>query len=169
MYRLKIFFLSLKIVDPRQRECVLLSSTDMADDYSLTIIQKSMQFKTDGEQVDNFKCYLQCWEKTPDAALTLYTENAVHLQDKKFFDDVKVIVNAFDLLRYHYALPSEFKRTFGRDEDWQHLAKSIAETESFEQAFCKVSHVDNFSTIIFKNFNELENFRQWLLWLRCKL
>ena len=103
MYRLKSFFLSLKITDPRQNECVLLYTTDTADDYSLTIIQKSMQFKTGGEQVDNFKNYLHYWEKFPNAALTLYTEDAVHLQDKKFFDDVKVIANAFDLLRHHYA------------------------------------------------------------------
>lgn len=169
MYRLKSFFLSLKIVDPRQRECVLLSSTDTADDYSLTIIQKSMQFKTSGEHVDNFKRYLQYWEKTPNAALTLYTENAVHLQDKKFFDDVKIIANAFDLLRHHYALPSEFKRTFGRDEDWQHLAELIATTGNFEQAFCKALAVDGFGTSAFKNFGERENFQKWLLWLRCKL
>ena len=169
MYRLKSFFLSLKIVDPRQRECVLLSSTDTADDYSLTIIQKSMQFKTGGEQVDDFKRYLQYWEKTPNAALTLYTENAVHLQDKKFFDDVKIIANAFDLLRHHYALPSEFKRTFGRDEDWQHLAELIATTGNFEQAFCKALAVDGFGTSAFKNFGERENFKKWLLWLRCKL
>lgn len=169
MYRLKSFFLSLKIVDPRQRECVLLSSTDTADDYSLTIIQKSMQFKTGGEQVDDFKRYLQYWEKTPNAALTLYTENAVHLQDKKFFDDVKIIANAFDLLRHHYALPSEFKRTFGRDEDWQHLAELIATTGNFEQAFCKALAVDGFGTSAFKNFGERENFQKWLLWLRYKL
>lgn len=169
MYRLKSFFLSLKITDPRQKECVLLSSTDTADDYSLTIIQKSMHFKTDGEHVDNFKSYLQYWEKTPNAALTLYTENAVHLQDKKFFDDVKVIANAFDLLRHHYALPAEFKKIFGREEDWQRLAELIATTGNFERAFCKALAVDGFGTSSFKNFGRREKFQQWLLWLRCKL
>ena len=169
MYRLKSFFLSLKIVDPRQRECVLLSSTDTADDYSLTIIQKSMQFKTSGEHVDNFKYYLRYWEKSPNASLTLYTENAVYLQDKKFFDDVKVIANAFDLLRHHYALSAELKRNFGRDEDWQHLAELIATTGNFEQAFCKTLAVDGFGTSAFKNFGEREKFQKWLLWLRYKL
>lgn len=169
MYRLKSFFLSLKIVDPRQRECVLLSSTDTADDYSLTIIQKSMQFKTDGEQVDNFKRYLQYWEKAPNAALTLYTNNAIYLQDKNFFDDVKVIANAFDLLRHHYTLPAELKRNFGHEENWQHLAEVIATTGNFEQAFCKALAVDGFGTSAFKNFGEREKFQKWLLWLRCKL
>ena len=169
MYRLKSFFLSLKITDLRQKECVLLSATDTADDYSLTIIQRFMQFKTSGERVDNFKSYLQYWEKAPNAALTLYTENAIYLQDKKFFDDVKVIANAFDLLRHHYDLSAELKRSFGREEDWQHLAELIATTGNFEQAFCKVLAVDGFGTSSFKNFGERERFQKWLLWLRCKL
>lgn len=169
MYRLKSFFLSLKITDPRQKECVLLYTTDMTDNYSLTIIQKSMQFKTGGEQVDNFKNYLQYWEKAPNAALTLYTENAVHLQDKKFFDDVKVIATAFDLLRHHYALTAELKKNFGREEDWQKLAELVATAGNFERAFCKEFEIDTFSTVAFKNFGRLENFRQWLLWIRCKV
>lgn len=169
MYRLRSFFLSLKVVDPRQNECVLLCETDAADDYSLTIIQKSMQFKTGSERVDNFKNYLRYWEKAPNAALTLYTENAVYLQDKKFFDDVKVIARAFDLLRYSYALPVEFKITFGREEDWQQLAELIATTGNFERAFCKALAVDGFGTSSFKNFGERERFQKWLLWLRCKV
>ncbi len=128
-----------------------------------------MKFKTGGERVDNFKYYLQYWERSPNAALTLYTENAVHLQDKKFFDDVKVIVSAFDLLRHHYTLPAELKRNFGREEDWQRLAEVIATTGNFEQAFCKALAVNGFGTSSFKNFGEREKFQKWLLWLRCKL
>lgn len=169
MYRLKSFFMSLKITDTRQKECILLSATDTADDYSLTVIQKSMQLKTSGERVDGFKQYLQYWEKAPNAALTLYTANAIYLQDKKFFDDVKVIANAFDLLRHHYALPAELKRNFGREEDWQHLAELIATTGNFERAFCKTLAVDGFGTSSFKNFSERERFQKWLLWIHCKL
>lgn len=169
MYRLKSFFLSMKIIDSRQKDCVLLSTTETTDDYSLTIIQKSMQFKTDGESVNNFKDYLRYWEKSPNAALTLYTENAVYLQDKKFFDDVKVIANAFDLLRHHYALSTEFKRNFGRDEDWQQLAELITKAGNFERAFCKVFKAEGFGLNLFKNFGEREKFQKWLLWLRCKL
>ncbi|MBR0261274.1 MAG: BREX-4 system phosphatase PglZ [Selenomonadaceae bacterium] len=169
MYRLKSFFLSLKISDPRKKNCVIMSSSEVTDNYSLTIIQKSMRLKTSGERVDGFKQYLKYWEKLPNAALTLYTENAVYLQDKKFFDDVKVIANAFDLLRHHYALSAELKRNFGREEDWQHLAELIAMTGNFERAFCKALAVDGFGTSSLKNFGERENFQKWLLWLRCKL
>ena len=169
MYRLKSFFLSLKISDPRKKNCVIMSSSEVTDNYSLTIIQKSMRLKTSGERVDGFKQYLKYREKLPNAALTLYTENAVYLQDKKFFDDVKVIANAFDLLRHHYALSAELKRNFGREEDWQHLAELIAMTGNFERAFCKALAVDGFGTSSLKNFGERENFQKWLLWLRCKL
>ena len=169
MYRLKSFFLSTKITDPRQKNCLLLCESDSADDYSLTIIQRSMRLETAGERVDGFKQYLRYWEKSPDASLTLYTENAIYLQDKKFFDDVKVIANAFDLLRHHYALPDEFKRTFGREEHWQQLAELIAATGSFERAFCCAFKVDGFGLNAFRNFGGLEKFQQWLLWIRCKL
>lgn len=169
MYRLESFFLSLKITDPRKKNCLLLSNSEMTDNYSLTIIQKSMQLQTSGEHVDGFKQYLKFWEKLPGASLTLYTENAVHLQDKKFFDDVKVIANAFDLLRYHYDLPDEFKRNFGGEESWQRLAESVAKAGSFERAFCKEFNVGTFSLSAFNNFSSSENFRQWFLWLRCKM
>ncbi len=144
MYILKSFFLSMKITDRRQNECVLLATPNTADNYSITIIQKTFQFQFGGDQVDNFKSYLQYWENTPNAALTLYTENAIYLQDKKFFDDVKVIANAFDLLKYHYDLSSEFKRSFGREEDWQKLAELIAATGNFERAVCKKFKIDGF-------------------------
>lgn len=169
MYRLKSFFLSLKITDPRKKNCLLLSNSEVTDDYSLTIIQKSIQLQTFGERVDGFKQYLQYWEKSPNSSLTLYTENAVYLQEKNFFDDVKVIANAFDLLRHHYNLPTEFKRTFGCEENWQRLVELVATAGSFEKAFCKEFKVDTFSTSAFKNFGNLENFRQWLLWLWCIL
>ena len=160
MYRLKSFFLSLRITDPRRENCVLLSSAEVTDNYSLTIIQKSMRLKTTSERVDGFKKYLRYWEKSPAASLTLYTENAIYLQDKKFFDDVKVIANAFDLLRHHYDLPAEFKRDFGREENWQRLAELVATAGSFERTF-RLSE--------FENFSGLDNFQKWLLWLKRKL
>ena len=169
MYRLKKFFLSLKIVDPRKNFCVLLTSSEVVDDYSLTMIQKSERLNFSGAVVDGFKKFLEHWEKTPTASTFLFTENAVYFQDKKFFDNVTVIANAFDLLRRRYNLPAEFKKFFGREENWQRLAESVVAAGNFEQAFCKEFKVDAFSPISFKNFGDLENFRQWFLWLRCKL
>ncbi|MCR5833602.1 MAG: BREX-4 system phosphatase PglZ [Selenomonadaceae bacterium] len=169
MYRMKNFFGSLKISDSRQKNCVLLLSSKETDDYSLTVIQKSMRFKISGECVDGFKQYLSYWENYPNTSLTLYTENAVYLQDKKFFDNVKVIANAFDLLRQNHNLPAEFKRNFGREEDWQKMVELVATVGNFEQVFRGEFKLDGFGISAFKNFGVLENFRQWLLWLWCML
>ena len=170
MYRLKSFFLSLKITDPRQKECILLANSTTIDNYSLTIIQKSMPLKMDGKHVDGFKQYLNYWEKSPnETALTLYTENAEHLQDKKFFDDVKVIATAFDLLRYHYKLPAALKKHFGTSDYWKKLAELVAVAGNFESAFCQKFKCAEFGFSAFKNYDGIEKFCQWLLWLRCKL
>lgn len=75
---------------------------------------------------------------------------------------MKVIANAFDL-------PAELKGNFGREENWQRLAELVATMGSFERAFCKAFNVDGFSTSALKNFDGLENFLQWFLWLRGKL
>lgn len=169
LYRLKNFLLSLKNVDPRQKDCVLLADSSTKDDYSLTIIQKSMQIQIAGERVDGFKKYFEYWEKSPNASLTLCTDNAVYLQDKKFFDDVKVIANAFELLRHHYNLPADFQKNFGNNDDWQRLAVDVSTAGNFEKTFCKEFKVTEFGINAFKNFGKREKFQRWLLWLRCKL
>ena len=168
MYRLKDFFLSLKDTDLRKRDCIILTSA-ATDDCSLTIIQKSMRLRVAGEPVEGIKQYFKRWEESPAAELVLYTDNAVHLQGKKFFDDVKVIANAFDLLRHRYALPAEFKRTYGREENWRRLADLVTASGSFERTFCREFQIGIFNVMAFKNFGDMEKFRQWLLWLRCKL
>lgn len=169
MYRLKNFFLSLKIDDLRQKNCVLLSAADTTDDYSLTIIQKPLRLDIAGECVDGFKKYLQCWEKSPKVSLTFYTENARHLQDKNFFDDVKIIANAFDLLRHRYDLPAELKKGFGAETYWQRLLDLTATTGSVEKAIGKEFGISGFNMSAFNDFGKLEKFRQWLLWLHCKM
>ena len=169
MYRLRNFFLSLKIPDLRKEDCLLLTETTSTDKYSLTLIQKSMRVNLDGEHVEGFKQYLQSWEKSESPSPILFTDKAAYLQNVKFFDNVKVIANAFDLLRHHYDLPAEFKRDFGRDEDWKRLVGLIEASGDFERAFCNEFRVDGFGANVFKNFGEREKFKRWLLWLRCKV
>lgn len=168
MYRFRSVFQSLNISDPRKKNNVILLETEHADDYSLTIIQKSMNLKLEGKRADGFKKYLQYWEGTPDAPLNLYTDNAIYLHDKNFFDDVKVIVNAFDLLRYHYHLPADFKRNFGDNEKWEKLALLCNQEGNLLKAFYREFGTENFQIKLFERWNE-NNFTRWLLWLWCKL
>ena len=169
MYRLKSVFKSLKIDDVRKNDCVILLETAEENNYSLTIIQKSLNLKLQGKQADGFKNYLKYWEDKPKKSLNFYTDNAIYLQDQKFFDDVKVIADAFGLLRHHYHLPAEIEKNFGTREDWEKLAVSVADNGDFEKSFCRKLKTDSFKPSLFKNFNSQEKFQRWLLWLWCKL
>lgn len=169
MYRLKSVFKSLKIDDVRKNDCVILLETESESDYSLTIIQKSLNLNFSGTWADGFKNYLKYWEDNPKNSLNFYTDNAIYLQDQKFFDDVKVIADAFSLLRHHYRLPSEIEKKFGTRENWEKLAVSVANTGNLEKSFCRELKTDSFKSSLFKNFNSQEKFQRWLLWLWCKL
>ncbi|MBR5913420.1 MAG: BREX-4 system phosphatase PglZ [Selenomonadaceae bacterium] len=168
MYRFRSVFQSLKITDPRKKDNVILLETEQADDYSLTIIQKFMNLKLVGNRADGFKKYLQYWEGTPDAPLNLYTDNAIYLHDKQFFDDVKVIVNAFDLLRHHYHLPTDLKRNFGNNEHWEKLSLLCDNEGNLNKVFYREFGTENFRINLFEHWNK-NNFTRWLLWLWCKL
>lgn len=169
MYRLKSVFKSLKVEDVRKNDSIILLETEEENNYSLTIIQKSLGLKLNGTQADGFKNYLKYWEDKPQNSLNFYTDNAIYLQDQKFFDDVKVIADAFGLLRHHYHLPYEIEKNFGSREDWEKLAVSVANTGSLEKTFCLELKTESFKPSLFGKFNSREKFQRWLLWLWCKL
>lgn len=169
MYRMKSIFKSLKVYDVRKDECIILLETEEENNYSLTIIQKSLGLKLQGTWADGFKNYLKYWETKPTESLYFYTNNAIYLQSQKFFDEVKVIADAFSLLRYHYKLPIELEKNFGSQEEWENLAVSVANTGSLKKAFYKELKTDSFDSRLFNNFNSKEKFHRWLLWLWCKM
>ena len=82
---------------------------------------------------------------------------------------MKVFVDAFDFLRQKFSLPKDFQPTFERNGDWIKLAQMIAADGSFERAFCREFAIDKFNVRVLENFDERNDFQQWLLWLRCKL
>ena len=169
LYRLQSVLLSTKINDPRKNNCVILSDTASNDNYSLTIVQQQMRVNISGNCAEGFKKYLAYWEDSPLKSLCLYTANAVHFQDKKFFDDVKIIANSFDLLRHYYNLPENLEKIFGTNENWEKLAVIVSESKNFEKALCKEFSSDNFNLRLFENWNAQNIFRRWLLWIWCKV
>ena len=169
IYGLKDFLLSLNLNDPRQENCLIMLSGKNIDDYELTIIQKPMpiaNLNDDCELIDGVRQYLKYREKAPATPLILYTENAVHLQDK-FFDEVKLIANAFDFLRYYYDLPAEFKKIFGQDEDWIQLTELISSTGSFEKALFNAFKGKVLAVDFLADFDQQSKFHRWILWLHC--
>lgn len=168
MYRLKSIFQLLKTDDPRKKDCLISLDTNTDDDYSLTVIQKNMPINFKNNRANGFKKYLRYWEETPNNSLCLYTDNAIYFQDKNFFDDVKIIVNAFDLLRHYYELPEGLEKNFGSNDNWQNLATLASSAGNFNKALCKEFSTDKFQIKLFENWSEQNNFRHWLLWIWCK-
>ena len=82
IYRFRSLIQTLNIFDSRKKDNVILLETEQADEYSLTIIQKSMNLKLAENRAEGFQKYLQYWEGTPDAPLNLYTANAICLKDE---------------------------------------------------------------------------------------
>lgn len=168
MYRLGSVFKSLKISDQRRRECVLLSRAERSE-YSLTVVQKSMWCLAGSERVDGFKQYLLYWEQVPSDSLTLFTENAIYMDTERYFDDVKIIANTYDLLRQRYDLPAELRRSYGSEAQWRQLAELVIAVGNFERAFCCEFKVERFDTSVLENFAGRDKFHRWFLWLRCKV
>ena len=169
MYRLQSLFQSAKIAGPRKKDCVILLDTESADDYSLTIVQKNMALNLANTRVDGFKNYLKYWEETPQNSLSFFTDKAIYFQDKNFFDDVKIIVNAFNLLRHYYNLPEILEKKFGTDEQWENLARLASEKGDVAKVFQAEFSTADFQTKLLARWNEQNNFRRWLLWIFCKV
>lgn len=173
MYRMRKIFFSLKDAEPRQENCFLLLETEGPDNLSLTIIQNPLRITERGAGV-GFKQYLQYWENPSlvsktKTTLILYTDNARYLQEKIFFDDIKIIPDAFSLLQTYYDLPADFKKEFGDENQWLKLAERMRATGNFEKTFREEFHADLFSISAFQNFAALSDFQQWLLWLKSKV
>ena len=66
--------------DPRTKDCIILFETDEESDYKLTIVQKNLDVKLDGNEIDGFQRYLEYWEANPDKPLILHTKNAIHFE-----------------------------------------------------------------------------------------
>ena len=169
MYRFENLFYSVECPDVRKKNCVLSAKSSTSDDFSLTILAPTLRFYRELPAVDGFKAYLKFFESAPESKLTLFTANAESLQAQNFFDNVKVFVDPFELLRQKFSLPRDFQPTFGRDDDWLKLAQLISVDGSFERAFCREFAIDKFNVRVLENFGERNDFQQWLLWLRCKL
>ena len=165
MYRMKSVLQTITNSDPRKEDCILLLSTEEESDYSLTVIQKDLHINIVGNEIFGFKQYLQYWEQNPDQPLILHTENAIHYSKKVFFDNVCVIVNAFDLLSAYYHLPAIYSESDGTKEYWNRLATIVSTEHSFENACCHELLINRFTSKLFEKWASFDGFQRWLLWL----
>ncbi len=169
MYRMKSLLQTIPLYDPRAKDCIVLYDTDEENDYKLTIIQKSLDVKLNGNEIDGFKSYLEYWEANPDKPLILQTDNAIHFEESHFFDDVHVIVTSYDLIKYQFGLPTGVFKELGSDDDWNNLVKVIAREGSFEDACRSIMSINRYTLNLFERWSRYDPFQKWLLWLWARL
>lgn len=168
MYRMKDILKNIPNDDPRRQNTIIYLNTSVESDYSLTIIQDDIKVSIHGNEIFGFKKYLQYWEQNPDKPLILHTKNAIYFEENNFFDNVMVIANSFDLLRYKYELPIKFEYSFGNTDNWNTLAKFVTQEGDFESAAKAVFRTNKFDIDLFGQWNRYDNFKMWLLWLWTK-
>lgn len=169
MYRMKSLLKTLPTDDPRTRECVSFYETEEESDYRLTIIQKDIDVSLPGNEIIGFKSYLEYWEANPDQPLILHTENAIHFEKNHFFDDVRVIVSSYDLLKYQFDLPVSLYESLGTDSNWNELVRIIIQEGSFESACQAILSINKYSVSLFEKWSSLDSFKKWILWLWTRL
>ena len=167
VYRMKSLLKNLEL-DDRKQDCVIFLDTDSDPDYSLTVIQDTLNAKLSGNEITGYKNYLIYWEQNPDKPIILHTKNAVHFSDIVFADNVRVIVTAFDLLRYHYKLPDAIKREWGEDDNWNSLLQQYTESSNLDDVLGMALQIRSFNLSLFENWQSKSDIDKWYVWLWAK-
>ena len=175
VYRMKSVLNNL-ILNPKNKDSVLCISTMEDVDYSLTIIQDSLNANAyDNEiEITGYRNYLIYWEQNPDKPIIFYTQNAVHFSDVIFADDVRVIISAYDLLSYYYKLPEFMRPEWGDNEKWIFLLeiynKYVVSKDliTIDTILSKVLDVGDFDVALFKQWKTKNADTQWLIWIWMK-
>lgn len=168
IYRMKSLLNNL-MDDKRYQKSVLFLETASDCDYSLTIIQDTLSVKLPGNEITGYKKYLTYWEQNPDKPIILRTQNAIHYADIVFADDVKVIINAFELLKYYYKFSETIKSEWGTDDQWMQITKHLNNVNNLEQALMNVLLVPKFHVKILDDWNRKNPFEKWAFWLWAKI
>ncbi len=154
--------------DERNKKSILFLNTESDCDYSLTIIQNDLKAPLRGNQIWGYQKYLIYWEQNPDKPIILHTQNAIYYQDVIFSDDVRVIINAFGLLRYYYGIEETTKEEWGNEEKWKELLSSYSVHKKLDDVFCDVLFSPKFDVKLFENWEQRIDFEKWLVWLWAK-
>ena len=167
LYRMNDILSKVEL-DPRQKKSILYLDTIADTDYSLTIMQEDLDISLEGNQVKGYREYLMYWEQNPDKPVIFHTNNANLYQNIMFADNVTVIVSSYDLLRYHYHMPTVIQQDWGSETQWRELARCYHENENFENVICHQLSAPQYSDSLFENWTFYSSQKHWLLWLLVK-
>ncbi len=167
IYRMKELFRNID-ADGRYKKTILFLNHDSDCDYSLTVVQNNLKVSIKGNEINGYKKYLVYWEQNPDKPIILHTQNAIYYKDVVFSDDVKVIVNSFDLLKYHFGISKNINEQWGSEEKWAKIVSLFKGYQNIEAMFCNTLLVSNFNIRLFENWKQKKEFERWLIWIWAK-
>ncbi|SDE85749.1 BREX-4 system phosphatase PglZ [Sporomusa acidovorans] len=168
LYRMKDVLTNVQL-NPKETKTVLYINEGLESDYSLTIVQKSLDISIYGNEIDGFKKYLVYWEQNPDKPIILRTQNAINYTDIVFSDNVVVIVSAYDLLHQYYRMTNELTKDLGSERQWQKFASEYSKTKNLDLTICTLLPASQYSDNLFEYWDTYDDFRKWLLWLWTRL
>lgn len=170
MYRMKDCLQKLLKQDSRLNDNIIfLELPDRDDDYSLTIISRDIDVVIKGHAITGYKSYLEYWEDNPAKPIILFTDNAKYYKNYVFADNVRVLVNAFDIIKYHKLLPYNIDESMGEEWQWRELLvkmKSESDINILLENLLGIGKVN--ADQLLSKWNDGEEFEKWLIWLWLK-
>ena len=160
----------IKADDRLQKNIIFLEQAFDDDDYSLTIISKDIGIKIKGNNVTGIQKYFKYWEDKPNKPIILHTDNAKYYKDSIFTDNVKVLVNEFDIIEYYNLIDKRICKEWGQDWQWKKFLTILKDGEKIESIFENVFKINKYNPVLLlSKWSELTDFEKWLVWLWTKL
>jgi len=170
VYKMKVSLSEFIKADDRLQENIIFLEQASDDDYSLTIISKDIDIKIKGNNITGLQKYFKYWEDKPNKPIILHTDNAKYYKNSIFTDNVKVLVNAFDIIKYHNLVNKSIYEEWGQDWQWKQLLTILKDVENIEPIFEKVFKIDKYNPVLLlSKWRDLTDFEKWLVWLWTKL
>jgi len=170
MYRMKDCLQYLLAQDRRLNDNIIfLEAQDRDDDYSLTIISRDIDVGIKGYTITGYKSYLAYWEDNPAKPIILFTDNAKYYKKTVFADNVKVLVNAFDIIKFHNLLPYNIDESMGEDWQWRDLLVKMKSENDINALLEKLLGIGKVNvTQLLSKWKDSGEFEKWLIWLWLK-
>ena len=170
VYKMKVSLSEFIKADDRLQENIIFLEQASDDDYSLTIISKDIGIKIKGNNITGLQKYFKYWEDKPNKPIILHTDNAKYYKDSIFADNVKVLVNAFDIIKYHNLVNKSIYEEWGQDWQWKQLLTILKDFENIESIFEKLFKTNKYNPVLLlSKWGNLTDFEKWLVWLWTKL
>jgi len=170
IYRMKNKLIDLIEKDQRYKNHIIFLETGQDDDYALTIVSSDIDINIKGNNLYGYREYLNYWEENPSKPIILHTANAKYYADIIFSDNVKVLITAFDLLKYHYNLSGAIKESWGEESQWKELLNRMKSNNGLTSVFEHLFNIPKFNAKnLLSRWNNFSDFQKWAVWLWAKL